>query len=69
MLSSCRLAALKLSQQAQSLLSMTLSDKVAFPCRCPDTISFHMDQLRQNLHRYTAHKCWNFFFPGAMDRR
>jgi hypothetical protein len=64
MLSSCRLAALKLSQQAQSSLSITLSDKVAFPCGCPDTISFHLDQLRHNLHRYTAHKCWNVFFQA-----
>ena len=62
--SSCRLAALKLSQQAQSSLSITLSDQVAFPCRCPDTISSHLDQLRQTLHRYTAHKCWNVFFQA-----
>lgn len=64
MLSRCRLSALKLSQQAQYSLSTLLSDKFCFPCRCPETLSFHLDQLRHNLQRYTAHKCWDIFFQA-----
>lgn len=64
MLSSCRLSALKLSQQAQSSLSAVLSDKVSFPCRCEETISFRLDQLRHTLQRYTAYKCWDIFFQA-----
>lgn len=64
LLSRCRLLALKLSQQAQSSLSTILSDEVCFPCRCPETLSFHLDQLRHTLQRYTAHKCWDIFFQA-----
>jgi hypothetical protein len=64
MLSRCRLSALKLSHQAQSSLSMVLSDKICFPCRCPETLSFHLDQLRDTLQRYTAYKCWDIFFQA-----
>lgn len=62
MLPGCRISALKLSQQAVSALSTLLEDEICFPCRCPETISSHLDQLRHTLHRYTAHKCWDVFF-------
>lgn len=64
MLSSCRLSALKLSQQAKYFLSELLADKICFPCQCPDTIAFHLDQLKDTLQRYTAHKCWDIFFQA-----
>jgi hypothetical protein len=64
MLSRYRLSALKLSQQTQSSLSTVLSDKVCFPCRCPETLPFHLDQLRHTLQRYTAYKCWDIFFQA-----
>jgi hypothetical protein len=64
MLSGCRLSALQLSQQAESTLSAVLEDKVCFPCRCPETISHHLEELRDTLRRYTAHKCWDMFFQA-----
>ena len=64
MLSGCRISALRLSQQAESALSGILSDEICFPCRCPETISFHLEQLRCTLQKYTAHKCWDIFFQA-----
>jgi hypothetical protein len=64
LLSGCRLSALKLSQQAESILSAVLKDKICFPCRCLETISHHLEELRDTLRRYTAHKCWDMFFQA-----
>lgn len=62
--SSCRITALKLSKQASSILSLILKDKESFPCRCPQTLAFHLSNLKDDMEAYSKHRCWDLFFQS-----
>jgi hypothetical protein len=60
--SSCRINALKLAQQASSQVSAILVDKTCFPCRCTQTLAYHLQNLEADLQSYARHKCWDVYF-------
>lgn len=61
---SCRVIALRLAQQATNMVHQVLKDKTCFPCRCTQTIAFHLQNLAADLSGYTSYKCWDLFFQS-----
>ena len=59
-----RLTALRLAQQGRRTIHDLLSDKTCFPCRCTQTLAFHLQNLEADLLHYASHKCWNVFFQS-----
>ena len=59
-----RLIALRLAQQGRQTIHDLLSDKTCFPCRCTQTLAFHLQRLEADLLHYASHKCWNVFFQS-----
>jgi hypothetical protein len=55
----CRITALQLAQRISSQASKVLQDENCFPCRCSQTLGFHLDGLVTELQRYASHKCWD----------
>ena len=62
--SKCRISALRLAQQAAHRVSAVLNDKACFPCRCSQTLAFHLQNLEEDLCSYTKHKCWDLYFQS-----
>lgn len=62
--SKCRLGALRLAQQASSQVSRVLSDKTCFPCRCTQTLAYHLQNLESDLQSYARFKCWDMYFQA-----
>ncbi|KAK6382059.1 hypothetical protein LTS17_003944 [Exophiala oligosperma] len=63
-ISRCRLAALRLAQQASSQVSRVLNDKTCFPCRCTQTLAYHLQNLEADLNSYAKYKCWDIYFQS-----
>ncbi|KIW15509.1 hypothetical protein PV08_05555 [Exophiala spinifera] len=63
-ISRCRLAALRLAQQASSQVSRVLNDKTCFPCRCTQTLAYHLQNLEADLSSYAKYKCWDIYFQS-----
>lgn len=63
-ISKCRLAALRLAQQASSQVSRVLNDKTCFPCRCTQTLAYHLQNLEADLSSYAKYKCWDIYFQS-----
>ena len=59
-----RLNALRFAQQGRQTIHDLLSDKPCFPCRCTQTLAFHLQNLEADLLHYASHKCWNVFFQS-----
>ena len=59
-----RLIALRLAQQGRQTIHDLLSDKTCFPCRCTQTLAFHLQNLEADLLHYASYKCWNVFFQS-----
>lgn len=64
LISSCRIKALRLAQQAQSDVSTILNDKTCFPCRCSQTLAYHLQNLSNDLQNFAKHKCWDLYFQS-----
>ncbi|KIW90412.1 uncharacterized protein Z519_09057 [Cladophialophora bantiana CBS 173.52] len=64
MASQGRIMALKLAHQARSQVTTVLSNKTAFPCRCPQTLGCHLQNLETNLQEYASHNCWDLVFQS-----
>jgi len=62
--SKCRLSALRLAQQAVSSIESLLVDKACFPCKCPQTLAFHLDNLKSDLQAFAKHRCWDLYFQS-----
>lgn len=63
-ISRCRLTALRLAQQASSQISVLLKDKTCWPCRCTQTLAFHLQNLEADLRAYAKHRCWDLYFQS-----
>ena len=57
-----RITALKLVQQVNSQVSTLLEDKVCFPCRCFQTLGWHLQNMSGDLGLYAKHNCWDLMF-------
>ncbi|KIW35416.1 uncharacterized protein PV07_02113 [Cladophialophora immunda] len=64
MASQGRIAVLKLAHQARSHVTAVLKNKAAFPCRCPQTLGCHLQNLETELHRYASYNCWDLVFQS-----
>ncbi|KAK5323367.1 hypothetical protein LTR93_005420 [Exophiala xenobiotica] len=63
-ISKCRLAALRLAQQASAQVARILDDKTCFPCRCTQTLAYHLQNLGVDLQAYARYKCWDIYFQS-----
>lgn len=59
-----RLAALKLAQAAATSVRTIIDDKDCFPCRCTQTLAFHLQHLEEDLSHFAGQKCWNLYFQS-----
>ena len=59
-----RLNALRFAQQGRQTIHNLLSDKTCFPCRCTQTLAFHLQKLEADLLQYASHNCWDVFFQS-----
>lgn len=64
LVSSCRINALRLAQQAHSHVLAILNDKDCFPCRCTQTLAYHLQNLCEDLQNFAKHKCWDLYFQS-----
>lgn len=60
---SCRLQALKLAQEALPSLSAVLED-ASMPCRCYQTLAFHLGNLEMDLKAFFQEKCFDLYFQS-----
>lgn len=64
LVSQCRITSLHLARQALDQVSAVVNDKTCFPCRCPQTLAYHLQNLEQDLREFTKHKCWDLYFQS-----
>ena len=62
--SNCRLSGLKLAQQAAKSVGSVLEDKTCFPCRCSQTLAYHLQNLEADLRSYSSFKGWDLYFQS-----
>lgn len=62
--SSCRLTALRLAQQAIGSIGSIIKDKTCFPCTCTQTLAYHLRSLETDLNGFVKHKCWDLYFQS-----
>ncbi|KAF6224723.1 hypothetical protein HO133_009916 [Letharia lupina] len=60
---SCRLQALKLAQEALHSVHTVLEDS-SMPCRCPQTLAFHLGNLELDLKTFLQEKCFDLYFQS-----
>lgn len=61
---SCRLQALKLAQEALPSVEFVLEDST-MPCRCYQTLAFHLENLESDLKIFLQEKCFDLYFQSA----
>lgn len=61
---SCRLQALKLAQEALSSVHHVLEDST-MPCRCCQTLAFHLGNLELDLKAFLQEKCFDLYFQSS----
>ena len=59
----CRLQALKLAQEALSSVGTVLAD-ATMPCRCYQTLAYHLQNLETDLQAFLQEKCFDLYFPS-----
>lgn len=59
-----RLAALRLAQSAASSVGELIEDKNCFPCRCAQTLAFHLQNLETDLKAYSQQNKWDLLFQS-----
>ena len=59
----CRLQALKLAQEALPCLGVVLGD-ASMPCRCPQTLAYHIENLKLDLKAFFHEKCFDAYFQS-----
>ena len=60
---SCRLQALKLAQEALPGISAVLDDS-SMPCRCYQTLAFHLENFQLDLKAFLQEKCFDLYFQS-----
>ena len=60
---SCRLQALKFAQEALPSIGTVLSDS-SMPCRCDDTLAFHLEVWELELKDFIREKCFDLYFQS-----
>ena len=60
---SCRLQALKLAQEALPSIAAVLGDS-SMPCRCYQTLAFHLGNLELDLKAFLQEKCFDLYFQS-----
>ena len=60
----CRLTALRLAHSAASSVSKLLEDKNCFPCRCAQTLAFHLHNAKEDLASFASHNRWDYYFQS-----
>ena len=60
---SCRLQALKLAQEALPSIGAVLAD-ASMPCRCYQTLAFHLGNLELDLKAFFQEKCFDLYFQS-----
>jgi hypothetical protein len=60
----CRLSALRLAHAASGSIERTIADQDCFPCRCTQTIAFHLQNLAADLKSFAGQKCWDLYFQS-----
>ena len=60
---SCRLQALKLAQEALPCIGAVLGDP-SMPCRCPQTLAFHLGNLEKDFKEFLQEKCFDLYFQS-----
>ncbi|KIV89002.1 hypothetical protein PV10_08622 [Exophiala mesophila] len=64
LISKHRITALQLAQQALSHVTSIVNDKTCFPCRCTQTLGYHLQTLEHDLLDFSRHKCWDLYFQS-----
>ncbi len=59
-----RITALKLAQQVYSQVTTLLEDKNCFPCRCSQTLGYHLQRMALEIQCYASHNCWDLIFQS-----
>jgi hypothetical protein len=59
-----RITALKLAKQVHSQVEMLLEDRICFPCRCPQTLGWHLQSMAEDLQAYASLNCWDLMFQA-----
>jgi predicted Zn-ribbon and HTH transcriptional regulator len=59
-----RIIALKLAQQVCSQITTILQDQTCFPCRCSQTLGWHLQSMALDLQCYARHNCWDLVFQS-----
>ena len=62
--SQSRVSALKLAQQARSQITALLGDDLCFPCRCTQTLAYHLQKVLLDMHHYMSHNCWDLIYQA-----
>jgi hypothetical protein len=61
---SCRIRALKLAHQVSKQIATILEDMSAFPCRCTQTLAYHLQTALIETHNYASHKQWDMYIQS-----
>ncbi|KAL9092881.1 MAG: hypothetical protein Q9165_004299 [Trypethelium subeluteriae] len=61
--SACRLQALRFAQEAIPSIGAVL-DNPTMPCRCPNTLAFHLEQLQTELQHFLGVKQFDLYFQS-----
>ena len=61
--SSCRLQALKLAQEALPCIGAVLGDS-SMPCRCYQTLAFHIENLELDFKAFIQERCFDLYFQS-----
>ncbi|ETN45924.1 uncharacterized protein HMPREF1541_00105 [Cyphellophora europaea CBS 101466] len=59
-----RLTALKLAQNAATSIERLLGNKDCFPCRCVQTLAYHLQNLEEDLVAFAKHNRWDLYFQS-----
>lgn len=60
---SCRVQALKLAQEALPSVCSVLGHS-SMPCRCYQTLAFHLENLESDLKAFLQEKCFDLYFQS-----
>ena len=60
---SCRVQALKLAQEALPSVATVLGDST-MPCRCYQTLAFHLENLEVDLKAFLQERCFDLYFQS-----
>ena len=60
---SCRLQALKLAQEALPSIGAVLGD-LSMPCRCYQTLAFHLANMELDFKAFLQEKCFDLYFQS-----